>query len=49
MNILEINLKTLSDLYEQFPESFKDLSMNGNYLVYKEEQVRNVRLYKLRA
>lgn len=39
MNILEINLKTLSDLYEQFPESFKDLSMNGNYLVYKEEQV----------
>ena len=39
MNILEINLKTLGDLYEQFPESFKDLSMNGNYLVYKEEQV----------
>ena len=39
MNILEINLRTLSNLYEQFPESFKDLSMNGDYLVYNDEQV----------
>lgn len=39
MNILEINMSTLANLYDQFPESFKDLSMQDNYLVYNGEKV----------
>lgn len=39
MNILEINISTLANLYEQFPENFKDLSMSDNFLVYNGERV----------
>lgn len=34
MNILENNLNVLSRLYEQFPESFNGLTVDGDYLVY---------------
>ncbi len=39
MEILEVNRNTLANLYEQFPENFKDLSMSGKYLVYNGEEV----------
>ena len=38
MDILNVNLNTLADLYEEFPESFKGLSVDGNYLVYNGEK-----------
>lgn len=39
MNIIEINKQTLYNLYEQFPESFNGLSLEGNNLVYQGESV----------
>ena len=39
MEILEVNRNTLANLYEQFPESFKDLNMSGKYLIYNGETV----------
>lgn len=39
MNIIEINKQTLYNLYEQFPESFSGLKLEGNNLVYKGEAV----------
>ncbi len=39
MDILEINLNTLANLFEQFPESFSGLSINGNNLVCNGEMV----------
>lgn len=39
MEIIDINRGTLINLYEQFPESLKDLSMNGKYLIYLNEKV----------
>jgi len=39
MEIIEINRNTLANLYEQYPESFKDLSLDGNSLVYNGESV----------
>lgn len=39
MNILEVNRYTLANLYDQFPESFKNLSLDGNNLVYNGETV----------
>ena len=39
MDILEINKYTLANLYDQFPESFKDLTMDGNNLVYNGQSV----------
>ncbi|MGN1371646.1 MAG: hypothetical protein ACI4XM_05185 [Candidatus Coprovivens sp.] len=38
MNILEVNKYTLANLYEEYPESFKDLRLDGNYLVYNGEK-----------
>ena len=35
MDIMSINRQTLYNLYEQFPESFKELSLDGNNLVYQ--------------
>ncbi len=37
MNILEVNRNILANLYEQYPESFKGLTMDGNFLVYNGE------------
>lgn len=37
--IIDINRNTLANLYEQFPENFKDLSLNGNDLVYGDESI----------
>ena len=37
MNILEVNRGALANLYEQFPESFKGLRIQGQYLVYGQE------------
>ena len=37
MNILEVNRQTLANLYEQFPESFKGLRIEGNYLAFGRE------------
>lgn len=39
MNIIEINKQTLFNLYEQFPESFKGLTLNGNNLVYQGNEI----------
>lgn len=39
MDILEINRMTLSNLYEQYPENFKDLRLEGNDLVYNGERI----------
>ncbi len=39
MDILEVNRYTLANLYDQFPESFKSLSLEGNRLVYNGESV----------
>lgn len=39
MNILENNMETLASLYDQFPNSFKDITMDGKYLVYNGEKV----------
>lgn len=39
MNIIEINKQTLYNLYEQFPESFKGLSLEGKDLIYKNERI----------
>lgn len=39
MDILQINKQTLYNLYEQFPESFKGLSLEGNDLIYKNERI----------
>lgn len=39
MEIIDVNRNTLSNLYEQYPESFKDLGLNGNYLTYNGESV----------
>lgn len=39
MEIIEINRNTLSDLYVQFPENFKDLRLDGKELVYGTEHV----------
>lgn len=39
MKIIEVNRNTLSNLYEQYPESFKGLSLEGNNLVYNGESV----------
>lgn len=39
MEIIEVNRNTLSNLYEQYPESFKGLSLEGNNLVYNGESV----------
>ncbi len=39
MEILNVNLDTLSSLYEQYPESFNGLTIDGNYLVYNGEKV----------
>ncbi len=39
MEILEVNRNTLANLYEQFPESFKDLNMSSKYLIYNGETV----------
>lgn len=39
MDILEVNKYTLANLYDQFPESFKGLSLDGNNLVYNGEKV----------
>lgn len=38
MNILENNVDILARLYEQFPESFNGLRMDGEYLVYGKER-----------
>ena len=38
MNILEVNKYTLANLYEEYPESFKDLRLDGNYLVCNGEK-----------
>ena len=38
MNIIEVNKYTLANLYEEYPESFKDLRLDGNYLVYNGEK-----------
>ena len=37
MNILEINRYALANLYEQFPDTFKDLRIQGEYLVFGNE------------
>lgn len=37
MNILEINRDTLATLYEQFPDSFNGLKIEGEYLVWGNE------------
>ena len=37
MNILEVNRGALANLYEQFPESFQGLRIQGQYLVYGGE------------
>lgn len=39
MNILEVNTNTLANLYDQYPESFKGLSLDGNNLVYNDQYV----------
>jgi len=39
MDIMSINRQTLYNLYEQFPESFKELSLDGNNLVYQGMRV----------
>lgn len=39
MEIVDVNRNTLANLYEQFPESLKDLSMEGKYLIYSNERV----------
>ena len=39
MDILEVNRNTLANLYEQYPENFKDLSLDGNDLVYNGERI----------
>lgn len=39
MEIIDVNRNTLSNLYEQFPESFKDLRLEGNNLVYAGQTV----------
>ncbi len=39
MDILEVNKYTLANLYDQFPESFKDLTLDGNDLVYNGEKI----------
>lgn len=39
MEIIDVNRNTLSNLYEQFPESFKDLRLEGNNLVYEGQTV----------
>lgn len=39
MDILEVNRNTLANLYEQFPNSFNGLSMNGKFLIYKDDEV----------
>lgn len=39
MEIIDVNRGTLANLYEQFPESLKDLSMNGKYLIYLNQKV----------
>lgn len=39
MDILEINRNTLANLYDQFPESFKDLNLEGNNLVYNGQSI----------
>lgn len=37
MNILEVNRYALANLYEQFPDTFKDLRIQGEYLVFGNE------------
>ncbi len=37
MNILEVNRNTLASLYEQFPDTFEGLSIQGEYLVLGNE------------
>lgn len=37
MNILEVNRYALANLYEQFPDSFKGLRIEGEYLVFGRE------------
>ncbi len=39
MEILEVNRNTLANLYEQYPDSFKDLSIDGKFLVYSGQIV----------
>lgn len=39
MEIIEVNRNTLANLYEQYPESFKDLRLDGNNLVYAGQKV----------
>lgn len=39
MAIIENNRKILANLYESFPESLNGLSLDGNNLVYQNEQV----------
>ncbi len=39
MNIIEVNRNTLANLYEQYPESFKDLKLEGNNLIYSGQSV----------
>jgi len=39
MNIIDINRATLYNLYEQFPESFKNLNLEGNNLIYNSEAI----------
>lgn len=39
MDILEVNTNTLANLYDQYPESFKGLSLDGNDLVYDGQHV----------
>lgn len=39
MNTLDVNLNILRNLYEQYPESFRGLGMDGNKLTYNGEGV----------
>lgn len=39
MEILEVNRNTLSNLYEQFPDSLGGLALKGKYLMYNGEKV----------
>ena len=49
MNILEVNRNTLASLYEQFPDSFEGLSIQGEYLVLGNEacDISNFNIYDL--
>ena len=49
MNILEINRNTLANLYEQFPETFEGLRIQGEYLVFGNEacDIAHFNLYDL--